>query len=79
MSWIKDLLKINKEIKNVHYLQSAEMPVEKIYKTALDARLETATIVGWTQDGKLFIASTQGKCGDVYWDLNLAAREMMNQ
>lgn len=77
MNWFRKILSFNKTLKNVHYLPSAKLPVERVFKTAIEERLLDVSIVGWTAEGKLFLATTHPKRGDLHWDLVMAAKEVL--
>ncbi len=79
MGWLKELLRANRKQKNVHYMASTNLPVNKIMEHVIKAKLESATVVGWDKNGELCIWSTNAKRGDLYWDLQLAARNVMDR
>ncbi len=79
MSWYKELLNENKSTQNVNYLPGINWPANKIYEHAIKARLESVTIIGWTEDGQLYVNSTHAKRGDLHWDLSLAARNVLDK
>lgn len=77
MNWFKKLLNAEKKLKNVHFLPGSKLPVERVLKTAVEERLVDVSIVGWTEDGKMFLATTHPKRGDLHWDLCIAAKEVI--
>ncbi len=77
MNWFKKLLHMDKQLKNVYFLPSTKLPVERVLKTAVEERLTDVSIVGWTQDGKLFLATSYPKRAELHWDLLVAAREVL--
>lgn len=79
MSWLKELLSKNKEIKNVHYIGGVDWPVNKIFEHAIKARLESVTVIGWLDDGSMYVNSSHAKRGDLYWDLSVAAKEVIGK
>ncbi len=79
MSWIKDLLRVNKKNKNVSYMAGVNWPKEKILEHALRADIESVTVIGWTAEGKMYLNSTYAKRGDLHWDLSTAARNVLEK
>lgn len=78
MSWIKDLLKKNKQTRNVKYLPGVNWPTEKILEHAVRSKLESVTVVGWTKEGQLYLNSTHAKLGDLHWDLVMASKRVVD-
>ena len=79
MGWFKELLKSNKKNENVVYARGINWPTNKIFEHAVKSRLESVTIIGWTEDGRLYVNSTHAKRGDLHWDLCLAARDVLDK
>ena len=78
MNWLKKLLKSNKENKTIEYFPGNDLPVNKIFEAAIRANLESITMVGWTAEGELWLGSSYSKRKDIFWDMNLAARTVMD-
>ncbi len=79
MGWFKELLQKNRKQKNIIYMQNTNWPKEKILEHAVRANLESVIVVGWTKEGAMYVNSTYAKRGDLYWDLQLAARNVMDR
>ncbi len=76
-NWLKKLKDKNSQNKNVRYMHTADLPVDRVIEAAAEAGLESITIVGWTSEGKMYLASSYAKRKDLLWDLSIASREVM--
>ena len=52
-------------------------PVPKILAAAAGKRLEDVVVVGWTQDGEMYFASSQSNGAEVLWLLRQAEHELI--
>jgi hypothetical protein len=51
---------------------------ERVLTGALDANLESVTVIGRRQGGDLYFASTTSDGGSVLWDLEIAKRALLD-
>lgn len=75
--WFKKIKK--QDLTNVEYLPYADIPVSRVINNMLQRDLKSVTVVGWGNDGKLYMASTYAKRGDSYWDLAIMQRELLDR
>lgn len=54
-----------------------DYPAEKILSDALDAGLMGVVVVGYTQDGQEYVATSYADGGDVLWLLRRAEHRLM--
>lgn len=82
MRWIKNLFRHKarpNDQTNMEYLRYSDLPAQRIIDGAVAANLKDISIVGWTHDGKLYMASSHARRGSTYWDLGLMQRELMDK
>lgn len=77
LNWLTKLKERNKARENVHYMHTADCPVDRVLEATADAGLESVTVVGWDKDGKFIMITSHAKCKDLLWDLNIGIREIM--
>lgn len=54
-----------------------DLPAERILQAAIDAKIDTAVVIGWDKDGELYFASTKADGGDVIWLMELAKKKLL--
>lgn len=53
---------------NVEYLDMAttlDLPVDRVIKGALEKDLEQVVVIGWDEEGNLYLASSTGRQADI--------------
>lgn len=55
---------------------SLDIPVERVLEQAAKAKLTEVTVVGYTEDGDFYFASSQADGGDVLWALEQAKLDL---
>lgn len=66
---------------NVIHLSAAtrvDIPVEPVLKAAIKSDLTGAMVIGWTEGGDLYFASSLADGGDVMWLMELAKQALIN-
>lgn len=53
-----------------------DLPVERILDRAAEAKLSGALVVGWTEDGEFYAASSYADGGDLLWLLEMTKRKL---
>lgn len=66
------------EMKNVHWLQNADMPVQNILHGAYKANLESCSLVGRKKDGSLYMATTHALRESTLYDLIKMVKETVD-
>lgn len=82
MIWLKKLFRKTPrqgrhDQTNMEYLKYSDLPTQRVIDGAITANLKDISIVGWTHDGKLYMATSHAKRGETYWDFGLGQRELM--
>ena len=54
-----------------------DIPVERVINGALEKDLETAIVLGWTEDGDMYLASSTGSRASMYYLLDSAKVALM--
>ncbi len=54
-----------------------DLPPERILQCALDAKLDSAVVIGYDADGDFYFASTHADGGDVLWLMELAKKKLL--
>jgi hypothetical protein len=52
-------------------------PVARVMALAAGAKLTSAVVIGWDQDGDLYFRSSESRGPDVLWLLEQAKRELL--
>lgn len=56
-----------------------DMPAERVLSGALEADLESAVVIGWTNDGSWYFASSLAAGPETLWLLALAQKNLLDQ
>lgn len=56
---------------------SLDLDAQRVLQAALDEGLERAIIIGRTQDGDFYFASSKSDGGEVLWELEVARLKLM--
>lgn len=67
------------DVVTFHGLSKLDVPVQKVIAAADNAELQTAVVVGFTQDGEFYFASSAADGGEVLWLLKLAERRLFEK
>lgn len=54
-----------------------DIPVDKILNSALSATLDSAIVIGRTQDGNLYISSSMGDSAEILMMLEITKMDVM--
>lgn len=54
-----------------------DLSAERILQAAIDAKIETAVILGYDAYGEFYFASTKGDGGDVIWLMEIAKKKLL--
>jgi len=54
-----------------------DLPAERVLRKAIEADLQTAVVIGYTQDGEFYFASTTADGGNVMWLTEQARHELL--
>jgi len=55
-----------------------ELPAERVLEGAKAHDLKTAVVMGWTQEGDVYFASTTSDGGDVMWLMEWAKKALLD-
>jgi hypothetical protein len=54
------------------------LSAERVLTKAIEADLATVVVVGWTQDGNIYFASTTADGGDILWLFEQSKQMLLN-
>jgi hypothetical protein len=55
-----------------------DLSAERVLTKAIEADLATVVVVGWTQDGNIYFASTTADGGDILWLFEQSKQMLLN-
>lgn len=58
-------------------ITSLDIDVQRVAQAAVDAELASVIVIGRTQDGEFYFASSKSDGGDVLWELETARLKLM--
>ncbi len=65
------------DVVNFPGITKLDLPVERILEGATKAELTGVVVLGYTQDGRLYAASSWADGGEVLWLMELTKRKLM--
>jgi hypothetical protein len=66
------------EVIHLHVSTTADIPPERVLAAAGEAGLTSVMVLGWTDDGQLYIASSGGAAADMLWTLELSKKTLLD-
>ena len=64
-------------VKHLPLITRHDVPVERVIAGAASANLKGVVIMGWTQEGEPFFASSYSDGGDVMWLIELLKKRLL--
>lgn len=58
-------------------ITTLDVPAERILSGAIEAKLETAVVIGRDTEGKFYFASSVADGGDVLWLMEIAKAQLL--
>lgn len=54
-----------------------DLPAERVLQSAIDAKIESAVVLGYDSDGEFYFASTKADGGEVMWLMEIAKKKLL--
>lgn len=54
-----------------------DLSAERILQAAIDAKIESAVVLGYDADGEFYFASTKADGGEVIWLMEIAKKKLL--
>lgn len=61
---------------NLQMVTRLDLPVDRVLNGAMEANQSSAVVIGYTEDGEFYIASTYASGSDMLWALELARHKL---
>ena len=55
------------DVVNLNAITVNDIPAERVLNGALEANLDSAIVLGYTEDGNLYFASSKADGGEIMW------------
>jgi len=59
------------------FITKLDIPAHRVLSAAIDAKLESAMVIGWDSDGELYMASSMADGAELLWLLKLVEKRLL--
>lgn len=65
------------EVVEFNGITRLDIPVSRIFKSAQKEALEGAIVIGWTEDGEFYFASSYASGPEILWLFEIAKKKLL--